>query len=436
MIESDRWVRSSWGALRMINWLRQQLHELVTRDFFPEISAKVRNWLYHPLGILTLAALASLLCGFFLHAQGFVLFGGVVAVIALGLLWPWLSLRGLTGELAFDRPRCSEGEAIEVRLTLRNRLPWSAWGLAVRDGFGVAATEAVAGIAAAPKRRSAVCRWLFTPPKRGIYPLSPPQLTTGFPFGLWETRRPLRVFAPLIVWPKTFPVGPVPPMAGDSQIEGNVSRSKVGSHGDVIGVRPYRRGDSPRRIHWGQSAKHDRLIVCELQSNARPVIQLVLDTDAQVHLSSEAGNSLEWAIRIVASFARGWLNHGAQIALAWADGHLSPASGTAQLHRLLDTLAGLPHSASRPLEQTLASPACAQFNEGLQIIVTTDRVSAAVRRGLRDPETQHWVILRSAAFGAEVPSCGISWPVWLDIDSIERIPALLKGGWREAQHGS
>jgi hypothetical protein len=64
--------------------LREWLPALATYDCFPEFSKEVRRFVYHPLGVLTLAALASLLCGLFLHSQGLVLCGGVLAVIALG----------------------------------------------------------------------------------------------------------------------------------------------------------------------------------------------------------------------------------------------------------------------------------------------------------------------------------------------------------------
>ena len=55
--------------------------------------------------------------------------------MGLGVAWPWLTLWGLRGLLAFERTRCSEGEPVEVRLALRNRLPWTAWGLALLAGL-------------------------------------------------------------------------------------------------------------------------------------------------------------------------------------------------------------------------------------------------------------------------------------------------------------
>lgn len=89
-----RWLRPL--VARVSRWLRV----LATHDFFPGFSARVRQVPYNPLGILLLAAVAALLCGFFLHSQGFILCGGVLSVIVLGVLWPWICVRGLTGSLA------------------------------------------------------------------------------------------------------------------------------------------------------------------------------------------------------------------------------------------------------------------------------------------------------------------------------------------------
>jgi len=421
--------------------VRRRLLALATYDFFPALTARVRRVAYNPLGVLLGAASVALVCGVFLHAQGFILAGGIVAVVGLGVAWPRLVLRGLTGTVAFDRPRVSEGEPVGVRLTLRNLLPWAARGLAVRGGFAEGAVP-VAAVASAPGRRVAVCRWPFTPARRGVYPVSVPRVTTGFPFGLWENERRLGVEAPLVVWPKTFPVGPIPPVAGDRQVEGNVSRNKVGTTGDVLGVRPYRRGDSPRRIHWGQSAKHDRLIVCELQSNARPVIQIVLDTDPRVHAGTGATGSREWAVRIVASFAKGWLEAGAQVGVAWAGFELAPASGPAHAHRVLDALAALPDEPAGPLADLLACPVCRKFRDGLQVIVTTDRAHAHTDCGACATETQRWVVLTAGGFADAVsvaPHACAHAPCadpWLRVESADDVPALLRGGWREARHGS
>ena len=68
------------------------------------------NWLRSPLAILVQAMIASNLCGLFLHPQGFLLAFGLGALMAVGVVWPWLSLRGLTGSLSFEKRRAREGE--------------------------------------------------------------------------------------------------------------------------------------------------------------------------------------------------------------------------------------------------------------------------------------------------------------------------------------
>jgi uncharacterized protein (DUF58 family) len=415
--------------------IRAWFRTVTTYDVFPEFSAKVRRLFYNPLGVLVLSAIAALLCGIFLHPHGFVLCGGISTVIALGIAWPWLNLRGLQGSITFDRARAREGEQVEVCLILRNRLVWSVWGLAIRSGFIKANDAVVISIASSPGRRTIRCRWSFAPACRGVYPLVDPLLTTGFPFGLWENKKQASVEAALIVWPKTFPVGPVPLVSGDQQVEGNVARNKVGSSGDVLGVRPYRRGDSPRRIHWAQTARHDRLIVCELQANARPVIQLVLDADPRVHTGEGSDSSREWAIRIIASLAKGWLEAGAQVGVACPGFSIRPSSGHQHLLHLLDSLAKLPDATESELVTTLASPICRDLHDGLQVIVTTDAAIAAIGRTCS--ERQRWVILKSSAFGGpNTPSLDLPFVPWLWIESAQLIPTLLRGGWREARHGS
>src|SRR5207244_3192001 len=149
-------------------------------------------------------------------------------------------------------------------------------------------------------------------------------------------------------------------------VEGTASRSKVGHDGDLLGVRPYRRVDAPRRIHWGQTARYDRLIVCELQSNARPLVQVVLDADPAMHAGDGPHGSREWAVRVAASLCEGWLEQGAEVMLV-LPGRVVPADGgRRQRRRVLDALARLPDDARTPLAELLALPECRSF-EGVQV---------------------------------------------------------------------
>lgn len=403
----------------------RRLSALATYDFAPRFSHRARAAVASPLGILLLAAGVAVLAGLAVHPRVFVLAGGLVAVAAAGVCWPWLTGRGVRGAVAFDRVRGVEGAEVGVSAAVTNHLPWPAWGLTVRDPRAGNAVR----LPRLSGRARSVCRWVFVPPARGEYPAGRPTLGTGFPFGLWEAKRAADVTARLVVWPRTFPVGPVPTSAGADVVEGNVTRNKVGSTGDVLGVRPYRRGDSPRRVHWSQSAKHDRLVVCELQSNSRPVVLLVLDADPAVHTPGPDG-SREWAIRVAASLAKGWLEAGAQVGLAWGQTYLPPQSGGAQLAVALDALARVGPE-GRPLAAVLADARVKGSPSAVAVVVTTDAAEVPVGGDRR------WVVLARSGFGGAADGTGHR-PArpWLAIPSAAAAPDALRHGTAEASHGS
>ena len=247
-------------------------------------------------------------------------------------------------------------------------------GASVTSGHGAGTEEDNnwVSIAWVPGRRTIRCRWAFILPRRGVYPLTAPSLTTGFPFGLWENKRVLSVESQLIVWPRTYPVGPVPMVCGDQQIEGNVSRNKVGSNGDVLGVRPYRRGDSPRRIHWGQrpgttgslSVSYSPTLVRWCSWSWMQILPFTLGMGRAAHSNGRSALSQVWPKAGIAS--------GVEVGTVWNTQVISPAAGPKQLNALLDGLAKLPDTAGTALSETMDNSACRSFSEGLQIIVTTD----------------------------------------------------------------
>lgn len=412
------------------------LRALARRDFFPVFSAKVRGAVYNPFGVLILAAMSSLACGFFLHPQGFALAAGIGAVIAAGALWPVVSLACLRVSICFDKGVVTEGDPCGARLLVSNRAPWSAWGLSLRGAFHGDIGIVEVAVARIPGRREVECGWNLQATTRGVYPLASARLGSGFPFGVWRRSKSLMDNGRLMVWPRVFPTGPVPTVVSERLVEGQVSRGKVGSHGDVMGVRPYRRGDSPRRIHWGQSAKHDRLIVCELQTNARPLVQVVLDAHAGSHAGEGTDSSFEWAIRVAASLASCWLDEGAEVGFACAGVELPAAAGSFQKKRILDALA-VAVRAPCELRDILSCPMCSGFRDGLQVVVTTCKGHQAVRCAPCDQANRRWALLAIEGFGGiAMAGSARSGDAWLWFRGPEHVPGLLVDGWSEARHGS
>jgi uncharacterized protein (DUF58 family) len=417
---------------------------LLTRDLLPGLPPYVRC-LKSPLGTLGLAAVAAGLCGMFLHPQGFVVLLGILTVTILGLAWPWLSVRGLRGSLRFERSRCREGESVTARLTVRNRMPWSSWGVSIRGGFHDAIGDGredipLAGLALVPGRRTIAATVEFVPDCRGLYPARPPRLACGFPFGLWEASRPLEVAAPLLVWPRTVPVGPVPEAEGSQASDGLATRDRPGHWGDPLGVRPYRRGDPLRRVHWALTARHGKLIVREVQSNAIPRVRIVLDAQPAAHAGSGPDGSREWAIRVAASLAEGWIGQGAEVELVLDGAHVPSPGGSARARSaaLLDALARLAPGGARELAALLDDDERRGRDRALRVVVTTDVGLRGLGAEARRRDGDRFVVLNAGAFGAERGGGTTApWPVapWIKIDGPGRVATCLRRAGKEVPLG-
>ena len=94
--------RFDWGWKARLSGLPGWLLVAANRDFCP-CAERYVGWLRQPLGWLVIAAAASLLLGLTLGSQGLVMFAVIAAFVAMGVLWPWVTMRGITSEVRFRR---------------------------------------------------------------------------------------------------------------------------------------------------------------------------------------------------------------------------------------------------------------------------------------------------------------------------------------------
>ncbi len=415
--------------------LRKNRPSLLTRDFLPGVTPFTR-WVRTPLGSLAFSAIASGLCGLFLHPQGFLVFFGVVVVTTLGLVWPWISVRGLKGVLIFEQSRCREGEPITAKLIVRNRCPWGAWGVSLKADVGAGVDgnleTIVAGLVFVPGWRTSEVTFEWVSHCRGLYPRRSLLLVTGFPFGLWEASRNVMAPEPLLVWPRTFAVAPLPEAADGHASEGLATHDRPGNWGDLLGVRPYRRGDSLRRVHWAQTARHGEMIVCEVQSNASPRIQVILNTDSTAQVGSGSDSSREWGIRIAASLLEGWGGQGAEVELLFGDRVICRHAGTCRstASSRLDTIAcwesqqDQEHvSVVEPLRE-FRSPA-----GRIRVVITTDLGLRAFAEGSRWQSEIRFIVLRARGFGHDADGDfleGLPVAPWVVIEGPAHVASSLR----------
>ena len=419
---------------------RLQSTQILTQEILPGLAPYVR-WLRTPLASLGSAAIASLLCGMLLHPQGFVLGFGITGMIALGLIWPKLSLLGLAGSIRFEKSRVREGERVAVRASIRNRYPTSAWGIAIHAGTRRSDSSGLddlpeTGLAVAFGWKTTETSWDFIPDCRGEYPLHPPVASSGFPFGLWVARRGLANEGTLLVWPRTFSVGPVPASTLGHGSLGLALCDKPGTWGDLLGVRPYRRGDSLRRIHWPQTARHGQLVVCEVQSSAVSQVQVVLDAHQSSHVGSAPDGTREWAIRVAASLVEGWTLEGVEVELVLDGSSLRQAGSSPRncAAAVLDALARLGTDTRNTLRELLQFAGCGRNNPGLRVIVTTDLGLGSLSREEVRERGDHFVVLKAGGFGGarDAPSTGFPIAPWIVIECPDTVAQSLRRTGTEA----
>lgn len=237
----------------------------------------------------------------------------LAATFMVGMFWPHWLVRRLsvtrTGPV-----RAAEGETITLHVEVRNegwmprfmvelfdRLPF----VGMADGVAVPSKAALGMIAYIPGNgrksfdASVVCE------KRGYYRLGPISLVSGFPLGLAEASQERHdTFQALTVYPSVFPITELPLHGARSQIHRGACLLPEGAGtAEFSGMREYRRGDSPRHIHWPTTARLNELMVKEFEPLASACICLALDLGKESNVGQGKHASFEYAVRIAASIA-------------------------------------------------------------------------------------------------------------------------------------
>lgn len=324
----------------LARWLGRA-HGLLHYDFCPWANRWV-YWMKHPLWSLTLALAASLVCGAIVNPNVLIVSGVLAACIALGSAWPWVVMGGIRGALHIEHRRCREQQPVTVRLRITNRWPFPAWGLFVEGGF-FDDHQPVLALSRAAGWSTCEFDWTFVPQRRGIYPRAVPLLATKFPFGLVRAARPVEAAGRLVVWPETCPLTTLPDAVELDFREDRLSDRQAGEQGDLLGTRLFRQGDSLRRVHWAQTARHGRLIVCEKQSSARCAVRMIVDIHAVHHRGAGTpAATLETTLRAAASICEALHRQHAVIECWLGRERFEVGEGAAGFRAFMDALAAVP----------------------------------------------------------------------------------------------
>lgn len=201
---------------------------------------------------------------------------------------------------------------------------------------------------------------------RGEHSFGPVRLRSGDLFGIASRETVREETATLVVYPRVVPLSalglPAQQPLGDLRTQSWLFEDPS----RLAGLRDYRPGDSPRRIHWAASAKAQRLEVKVFEPTTSHKLAIFLNLASLAHAWTNLEydpDALELAITTAASLSAWGLGEGFQVGLATNGMHrlgrfdvgIDSSSDPARLPRILDILGRLQPLVVRQFASTLAS---------------------------------------------------------------------------------
>jgi uncharacterized protein (DUF58 family) len=273
------------------------------------------------------------------------------AVYLLSQVWARQSMKQLRAERQLAG-RAFSGHSVTASLRVRNEgwlpVPW----LTVHESLPVELSNPpfLRQVLALGPRDEREFSYTLDCRRRGYYRIGPLRLEAGDLLGITEPVQVEVEAEPLIVYPRVVSLqelglptrSPLVALPAGTPLFEDPSR--------VMGVRDYRQGDSPRRIHWTATAGTGDLVVKRYEPSIARETLICLDLSREDYEQRRRYTAVELAIVVAASLANHIIvNEGLPAGLAteaWdplADRHarvsLPPRSERVHLMSLLEILA-------------------------------------------------------------------------------------------------
>ena len=204
-------------------------------------------------------------------------------LLILSWVFSKTALRGIQVKRRARFHRSQVGLVFEEKIELRNpgRLP-RLW-IEVRDGSdlpGISSAFVITMISPGETRTFTSRTRLV---ERGVYQLAPTILSSGDPFGLFQDSKEYTNNDSLLVYPQMVPVNDFPNPPGQLPGGDALRRRTPQITSNAAGIREYAPGDPLNRIHWLNTARHNRLIAKEFELDPLAEVWIVVDAYEKVH---------------------------------------------------------------------------------------------------------------------------------------------------------
>lgn len=281
----------------------------------------------------------------------YLLFAMMLGLIVVAGLFSERALARLSATRSLP-PRLFAEAPTPYQITLTNGKRFMpAFSLRIREGKGRLRLEAPAQ--RCPRLepgRTVTIDSVVTFQDRGLHHLPGIEVTTIFPFGLFEKTLRVPVDAEPLVYPS---VGALRSRSGHPSAEDGPSGTQRGTAG-VSHLREYRTGDDPRFIHWKHSARRAKLVVREPEREGARSLVVVFSNRLPPDPLLIHREWFEDAVRVTASLVDRAIRDGWEVLLATWDGISRRGRGVFHLERLLRTLATIDSAGNQPAERLLS----------------------------------------------------------------------------------
>jgi uncharacterized protein (DUF58 family) len=210
------------------------------------------------------------------------------------------------------------------------------------------------------------------PLRRGLLQFEAVRIARNEPLGLMKAHAQRAVPDTLLVLPRTYAVAETR-MAGSRRLQpgGVANSSRIGEAEEFVGLRDYRPGDTPRRIHWKAWARTGRPVVKEHQDEFFVRHALVLDTSGPTD-----AQTFEAAVSLAASLVALPRGDDSLLDLMFVEGRaytLTQGRGLGAAAELLRVLAAVSHvpGSFAPLAEAVALGA-ARISSAICVLLAWD----------------------------------------------------------------
>lgn len=212
----------------------------------------------------------------------------LLSCLVLSGVLSWLNLRGVAWRIQYAGPWRS-GQTQAVALELRNTktlLPtYGLW-------FDFAATTPGLAEESKPQRRHLEARldpgaetrleWPVRAARRGRMHIRLQSIGSLFPFGFLRKAVASDLGAEVLVWPAPVEYRRHADGAAWRVVRSQGQVNRIGQGGDLLALRRYTPGDSPRLVHWKASARLRHLMVRQFSAEGLEGFTLRMDDDAAI----------------------------------------------------------------------------------------------------------------------------------------------------------